>query len=116
MTVPKSRERISGQKLQKGIIDLAHRYGFIAAHFTAVKTDYGWRVPVSADGRGFPDLIMVRERLIAVEVKGDGDTLRPDQKRWQAALRMANVEYHVFTPAMWVDGTIEAILSRRGTS
>ena len=115
MTVPQSRERISGKKLQAGIIDTARRLGWICAHFTAVKTDFGWRVPVAADGKGFPDLILVRDRLIAVEVKGDGDTLKPEQKRWQAALRMANVEYHVFTPAMWITGEIEEILNRRAS-
>src|SRR5690606_644046 len=98
MTVPKNRQRLSGRDLQKGIIELARRHGWIAAHFTAVRTEHGWRVPVAADGKGFPDLILVRDRLVAVEVKGDGDQLRPDQKRWLAALRISGVEAHVWTP------------------
>lgn len=113
MTVPKNRERLAGRDLQKGIIELARRHGWIAAHFTAVRTDHGWRVPVAADGKGFPDLILVRDRLIAAEVKGDGDTLRPEQKRWHSALLIAGVEAHVWTPALWLDGTIESVLASR---
>jgi len=113
VTVPKGRERLSGRDLQKGIIELARRHGWIAAHFTAVRTEHGWRVPVAADGKGFPDLVLVRDRLVAAEVKGDGDTLRPEQRRWLSAMRLAGVEAHVWTPALWLDGTIELVLSSR---
>ena len=114
MTVPKGRERLAGRDLQKGIIERARRAGWIVAHFTAVRTEYGWRVPVAADGKGFPDLVLVRDRLIAVEVKGDGDSLRPDQRRWLAAMRLAGVEAHVWTPRDWHDGTVDAVLAARG--
>jgi len=113
MTVPKGRERLSGGPLQKEIIKQARLAGWIVAHFTAVRTEHGWRVPVAADGKGFPDLVLVRDRLIAAEVKGDGDSLRPDQRKWLAALRLAGVEAHVWTPALWLDGTIESVLASR---
>lgn len=113
MTVPKGREPLNGTKLQKAIVETARRHGWTVAHFTQVKTEYGWRVPVSADGKGFPDLILVRDRLVAVEVKGDGDSMRPDQKKWQSALLMAGVEYHIWTPKKWIEGEIEELLSAR---
>lgn len=115
VTVPKSRERLSGQKLQKGVIELARRQGWLVAHFTAVKTEFGWRVPVAADGKGWPDLVLVRDRLIAAEIKGDGDSLRADQVRWQSALMLAGVETYVWTPRAWIEGEIEEILTHRGS-
>lgn len=115
MTVPKGRVRIAGKALQKAIIDLAHRQGFLVAHFTAVKTEFGWRVPVAADGKGWPDLVLVRDRLIAAEIKGDGDSLSAEQKRWQAALGLAGVETYVWTPRSWLEGDVERVLTHRGT-
>ncbi len=41
MTVPKNRERLSGTALQKEIIKLGRRQGWLVAHFTAVKTEFG---------------------------------------------------------------------------
>lgn len=115
MTVPKTRQRLSGKALQKGVIELARRHGWLVAHFTAVKTEFGWRVPVAADGKGWPDLMLVRDRLIAAEIKGDGDSLRPDQKRWQAALALAGIETYVWTPSSWLEGHVEEVLTRRGS-
>ncbi len=71
---------------------------------------------MAADGKGFPDLVLVRDRLIAAEIKGDGDTLRAEQKRWHSALLLAGVETYVWTPRSWLDGEIEKILTRRVTT
>lgn len=70
-----------------------------------------WATPNAADSKGFPDLILVRERLIAVEVKGDGDTLRPQQKMWLERLSAAGVETYVWTRREWRDGTVDATLA-----
>lgn len=102
---------LRGGALQKSIIDLAHLYGWRVAHFSAVKDSRGvWRTPVKADGKGFPDLILVRDRLIAAEIKGDGDRLRPDQEEWISALKNAGVETYVWKPADWRSGEIDLIL------
>jgi hypothetical protein len=113
MTVPKGRDRINGRNLQKSIIPLARLKGWRIAHFPPVKTDRGWRVPVGADGKGWPDLMLARDRVIAVEIKGDGDSLRPEQSEWLTAFRLAGIEAYVWRPRDWLDGTIDEILSSR---
>ena len=115
MTVPKNRQRISGRTLQKSIVAEARKRGWRCAHFMAVQTkSRGWTVPVAADGKGFPDLFLVRDRPVAIEVKGDGDSLRPEQREWLDAMRLAGVEAHVIGPREWADGTLLEILTRRG--
>lgn len=43
--------------------------GWTCAHFRPARTEHGWRTAVQADGAGFPDWVLVRERVIFVELK-----------------------------------------------
>jgi hypothetical protein len=107
MALPK----ISGKKLQAAAIELAHQRGYIVAHFTAVTDSRGFsRTPVGADGKGFPDLLLVGKKVVAIEVKGTGDSLRPEQKVWLQAFEDAGVETLVLTVRAYVDGALEALL------
>lgn len=115
-----TRQRLSGGELQKAIIDLAHTHGYLVAHFRSVQAGVRgggtrWMTPVAADGKGWPDLALVRERsperFLVAEVKGDGDRLRSEQKQWLDALAAAGVETHVWTTKDWRDGTIERALA-----
>lgn len=108
-----NRQRLSGKPLQKGIIDTARRLGWRVAHTPPVLTKHGWRTAVAADGKGFPDLFLLRERAMVIEVKGDGDKLTKEQEVWLTAFRLAGIEAHVGTPALWLDGTIEEWLRER---
>lgn len=111
-----TRSVLRGRPLQKGIIDLARRMGWRCAHFPPVQTERGWRTPVAADGKGWPDLLLVRERVLVAEVKGDGDRLSAEQQTWITAFHMAGIEAYVWTPALWLDGTVEAVLRRRAVA
>lgn len=103
---------LRGKELQKAIIDLAHLHGWLVAHFQSVKTEQrGWVTPVAADGKGYPDLTLVRERVVFMEIKGDGDKMRPDQDKWIAALQDAGAEVCVVHPADWRNGAIDQILA-----
>lgn len=105
---------LKGRDLQRGIIDLAHRLGWMVAHFPPVP-GYGeraWRTPVAADGKGFPDLLLVRDRLIVAEIKGT-DRLSPHQRRWLDAFRLAGTPAYVWTPKEWASGEVERILRAR---
>jgi VRR-NUC domain-containing protein len=104
---------LRGRPLQKAIIELARQLGWRVAHFPPVETQRGWRVPVAADGKGFPDLILVRERIIVAEIKGDGDRLTPEQDNWLHAFRMAGISTYTWTPAEWREGIIEGMLRSR---
>lgn len=104
---------MKGRDLQRDIIDLARTLGWLVAHTPPIKTERGWRTAVAADGKGFPDLLLVRERIIVAEVKGDEDRLRPEQSRWLTAFRLAGVAAHVWTPREWMHGDIDRILRVR---
>lgn len=110
MTVP----RMSGAVLQDAIVDLAWTLGWRVAHFRHARTASGAHLtPVAYDAKGWPDLTLVRDRIVCIEVKGDGDRLRPEQYDWLARLTAAGVETHVATPAMWRAGELDAVLARR---
>lgn len=110
---------VKGKELQQGIVDLARTLGWRVAHFRSVPVKYPsqplrWMTPVQADGKGFPDLILVRERVVAVEIKGDGDSLKPEQEAWLTAFRIAGIQAYVWGPGEWGDGgVIETELQRR---
>jgi hypothetical protein len=104
-------------ELQANVIELARLLGWLVAHFRSVPVKRGNRVvhmtPVQADGAGWPDLVLVRDRLLAVELKQDRRYPSPEQRLWLDALGLAGVETHVWRPAQWLDGTIEAVLRQR---
>jgi hypothetical protein len=52
---------------------------------------------------GFPDWLLVRDRVVFVELKGDGGKLSPHQTRWVEGLRAAGAEVHVWWPSDWDD-------------
>jgi hypothetical protein len=101
-------------ELLKGVIDVARILGWRVAHFRAAMTKHGWRTAVQADGAGWPDLILVRERLLVRELKCGKNTLSAEQAAWLEALRAAGVDAGVWTEHAWLSGEIEAEL-RRGT-
>lgn len=95
--------RLTESEWQQRVIDLAHLLGWRVAHFRAARTQTGWRTPVAADGAGFPDLILVRDRLIAAELKTQRGTVSWPQQQWLDALQAAGVETHVWRPSDWAD-------------
>lgn len=83
---------------QRVVIDLAHTYGWVVAHFKTAQRGDRWLTPVGADGKGFPDLVLARERIIYAELKGPKGQLRPEQKDWLELLRLAGQEVYVWKP------------------
>lgn len=97
---------------QTYVIDLAHLYKWRVAHFRTARTEKGWRTPVSADGKGFPDLVLVRDRVIYAELKSDSGRLSSEQEAWLEDLAAAGAETYVWRPS---DRTaVEAALRWRG--
>jgi hypothetical protein len=92
------------------------------AHFPFVRvlTPDGrirWMTPVQADGKGFPDIIMVRGgrssedaagRIIIAELKVKGGELSDEQAVWLALFRGAGIEAYVWFSWEW--DVIESIL------
>lgn len=102
--------QVSEAQLQTAVIDLAHTFAWRACHFRPARTEQGWRTPVAADGAGFVDLVLVRDRVVFVELKSSTGRQTHDQRAWMVALRAASAEYHLWAPADWSSGEIERIL------
>ncbi len=101
---------MKGKDLQKSIIDMAHLYRWHVVHNPAIETKHrGWTTSLAADAKGFPDLLLFRERVVAIEVKGDGDSLEPEQREWVERVRRAMVEHYVIRPADWPDQVKEIL-------
>lgn len=93
-------------------IQLAQSAGWLAFHARPARTAAGWRTPVQGDGEGFPDLLLVRERVVFAELKAERGRLRSDQERWLDRLRGAGAEVHVWKPRQW-PAIVEALAAER---
>jgi hypothetical protein len=114
LTASEKRDReTTGKELQDQIVELAHMLGWKAAHFRAAISGRGkWATPVEYDAEGFPDLILVRERLIAIEVKREtGDKMSERQTLWQGWLEAAGVDFYLARPSNFEE--IAAVLMAR---
>jgi hypothetical protein len=100
---------LSEAAFQAQVIDLAHTLGYRVSHFRAAMNAKGqWRTPVAADGKGFPDLVMVRAdtkrwapRVIFAELKTDKGRLSSEQAAWLDALKSAGQETYLWRPRNW---------------
>ena len=91
------------------VIAFARLHRWRVAHFRPAKTSRGWRTPVQGDGKGFPDLVLVRGlRLVFAELKVGRNKTSPEQGGWIAALMGANQSMFVWYPGDWPN--IERIL------
>lgn len=100
--------------LQYAVIELAQLLRWRVAHFRPAMNARGeWRTPVAADGKGWPDLVLVRDRVMYRELKSARGTLSVDQQDWMHALKLAGQDVDVWRPNEWYDGTIERQLQAR---
>lgn len=106
-------------ELQRNVIELAHLFGWRVAHFDRVPVKRGQRVlymtPVMADGAGFPDLVLVRDRVIFAELKRRAvkSSVSDEQAAWHTSLLSAGAEFYLWEWSDWTAGTIEDLLRRR---
>ena len=95
---------------QRQVINMAQLFGWKVSHFRPAMTSKGWRTPVSADGQGWPDLVLVRERVLFRELKTDKGKATRHQLAWIEALDAAGQDAAVWRPRDW--DSIEAELRR----
>jgi len=94
---------MSESEYQQQIIDLAHSCGWRVAHFRTVRVQRAngsvyYATALAADGAGFPDLVLVRERVIYAEIKTNRGVLSEEQKIWRDMLLAAGEEWYVWKP------------------
>jgi hypothetical protein len=86
----------------RDLLDLARLTGWRSAHFRPARTAQGWRTPVAGDGKGWPDLVLLRGgRIIVAELKQEGKYPGPEQRAWLEAWRSTPAEVHVWRPSDW---------------
>jgi hypothetical protein len=106
---------ISEDTFQQHVLNVAEDNGWLRAHFRTVRIaradgSFYYATPVQADGEGFPDLVLVRERIIYAELKSEIGILRPEQEVWKKAIEAAGGEYYLWRPSDWAE--INKILRR----
>lgn len=94
-----SRLRETEAEFQSYVLDLAALLGWRVAHFRPARTEKGWRTAVAADGKGFPDLVLVRDRVIFAELKSDTGRLSGEQEEWLEDLAAAGAETYIWRPS-----------------
>jgi hypothetical protein len=103
--------KMSEKSLQEAVVDLAHVFGWKVAHFRPALTSAGnWVTPVAADGAGFVDLVLCKDRILFVELKATRGQISPAQADWGARLLMAGANYLIWRPEDWRSGEIERVL------
>lgn len=100
---------ISEAEFLRQVIKLAGHRRWRVAHFRPAQTKKGWRTAVQGDGKGFPDLLLIREDVIIVaELKVGRNKVTSEQTAWLQAFDWAGVKPYVWTPADWPE--IERVL------
>lgn len=105
---PVAQPRMSEAELQRAVIECARALGWRVAHFRPAQTRAGrWVTPVSADGAGFPDLVLARNGVVLfVELKTEKGRMSDEQAKWRLALPAM----FLWRPADWVSGHVERVL------
>lgn len=91
---------MSEREWERQVLQLAGMYGWLGYHTHDSRRS----------AKGFPDWVFVRERVLYVELKGDGGRLKLDQMKWVTALRKAGQEVYVWFPGAL--GEVQRILAR----
>jgi protein-disulfide isomerase-like protein with CxxC motif len=109
---------LNEKQLQQAVIETAHVYKWRVAHFRPARVMRGgkeiYETPVAADGKGFPDLVLVRNgKMMFIELKSRNGRTSPQQDDWLKDLTEVSntaydgvVEVYVWRPADWESGLI----------
>jgi hypothetical protein len=97
------RTTYTEREFQRDVLALAKANGWRRAHFAPARvTRRGvekYETPVRGDGRGFPDLILLRDGVMLVaELKTDTGRTTKEQEAWLRAFREAGIAASVWRP------------------
>lgn len=102
--------KLTEAELQRGVIERAQALGWKVMHPLPGQTRKGWATSTQGDGKGYPDLTLVRERIIFAELKAEGKYLSIEQKMWRDWILAAGGEWYMWKPLQWFDKTIDMLL------
>jgi hypothetical protein len=105
---------LTEEQFQRQVTDLARIRNWVWVHVRAGRTLSGdWRVPTSGPlAKGWPDLVLVRERIVFAELKTDRGRITADQHAVHDLLRAAGAEAYIWRPKDWDE--IDFVLQIRG--
>ena len=113
------KKRTSGKEIQDAIAAYARTKGYMVAHFSPgrVGPKDKWITNYAYDSKGWPDLFLVKAGFapLAIEVKGDGDTMSSEQDEWLRVLMYSGVSVAVVTAADWRNGVVERIINENNS-
>lgn len=89
MTGPLSAQTVTEAQWQHVVTDLAKLLGWRTWHCTIAYRS----------AAGFPDLVLVRDRVVFAELKAERGKLTAAQEIWLLWLRAAGAEVHVWRPS-----------------
>ena len=101
---------ISEKDFLTTVIEYAQAHGWKVAHFRPGMTGRRvgrdgkpvWVTPVQGDGKGFPDLVLVRERvLIFAELKSQKGRVSKEQLGWLDAISPTCAGAYCWRPEDW---------------
>jgi hypothetical protein len=101
-----NHSKLSESVWQQIVVAEAKRWGWDVANFAKVKVNSGkrtyWETPARIDGKGWPDLVLVRGGVIVfVECKTNKGSQSKEQKAWQKRLWDAGQDYLIWRPRAW---------------
>lgn len=121
MTTRVQRPRVTEGNFQASVTQLAETLGWDWVHVerrtvsrtgrSGVPRTYVETPTKGTLGNGWVDLLLVRERVVFAELKGDGGRLEEDQKHVRDRLLSHSQEWYVWGPRDW--DQVVAVLSRR---
>lgn len=92
---------VSERDFTKQVVEVARRFGWLVVHFLPARVGAQGR-PVTAflgDGKGFFDIVAIRERVLFAELKIPPNRQTTEQLIWEKQALNAGAEVHVWTPA-----------------
>jgi hypothetical protein len=96
-----SAAALTEKEWMRQVVDLAHLLGWATYHpLVSMKSPAGW-----------PDLVLVRDRVLFVECKAERGVLSRHQERWRDRFLTAGAEWYLWKPADLEQ--VAAVLRRR---
>ena len=99
LTVQQAEALVSEREWQQTVVDYARAKKWSCFH------------PFDSrhSAAGFPDLVLVRERIVFAELKREKGKVSAEQRDWQIAIMFAKGEYYLWRPSDW--GEVEQVLA-----
>jgi len=96
-----SSPKLTEARFQGMVVKLAMLRGFLVFHPRKALARSGRWLTALQGHKGFPDLVLARDKILFVELKTDEGRLTAEQKRWREVILNAGGEYRLWRPCCW---------------